>query len=51
LSVTVTLTAHTILIGVAVVLFILGAFRNSKRVDFIALGLASFAGSFLVGGE
>ena len=48
-SVTVTLTAHTILMAGAVVLFVLGAFRASKRVDFVALGLACFAGSFLVG--
>jgi hypothetical protein len=46
---TVTLTTHAILVGAAVILFVLGAFRASKRVDFVALGLACFAASFVFG--
>jgi hypothetical protein len=36
-----------ILLLVAVVLFVLAAFSDSNYADFLALGLAAFAGSFL----
>ena len=36
-----------ILLLVAVVLFVLAVFSDSNYADFLALGLAAFAGSFL----
>ena len=38
---------RTILLLVAVVLFVLAVFSDTRYPDFLALGLAAFAGAFL----
>lgn len=38
---------RTILLLVAVVLFVLAVFSDENFADFLALGLAAFAGAFL----
>ncbi len=38
---------HSILLLVAVVLFVLAVFSDTRWPDFIGLGLAAFAGAFL----
>ncbi len=38
---------RTILLLVAVVLFVLAVFSDTRWTDFVALGLAAFAGAFV----
>jgi predicted cobalt transporter CbtA len=37
-----------ILLGIAVILFVLAGFSDENYADFLAWGLAAFAGAFLV---
>ena len=43
-----TFTLRTLLLLVAVILFLIDAFANVDGVSLIALGLAAFAGAFIV---
>ncbi len=44
------LDLRTILLGAAVILFVVAVFSTTHWDDLIAWGLAAFAASFLVGG-
>ena len=43
------MTLAMLLILIAVILFVVSAFGVSSRINLTSLGLACFAGSFLVG--